>query len=522
MSGVGGGSFPSQLFSQLEKAYGGIGSGESPLINAAGAASVAGGEDYSYWPTGTIPYVESGGALTYTRGGGGALADQIKVYYIKSPSAGSFKVQTSTNNGSTWSDEVGYINVSALAGNVSLGTITISKPIDYYQLRLVGLTGRVYMLPAGTGQFRATTVKGVESRGVAKGGLGLGNANLSSAAVFTAWLADAAPDIGFFEMKESAATLPGDIVTFQSRCLAGAPSMDWVYILSTPISSGDSDQVTQNNTLRAQALQQDYSILDFYRFYGSYAIANSRGYMSDGLHRTISGNQVLVGYALDQLGLNSGVGAGLTAQKIGSGQVATSLFSVSVSGGSKPVNNDVNVIRIEPDAGGVDAKITSYNNLKFYNTSGSLAMRLALRNDFTALPPFFMVGDNNLFIQGDVGGVISVRERPYGAYGGLAVSGISTYGGDVSVKTAGRTFRIKEGANAAAGVVTLSAGSAVVVTSAVTNQSRIKLTPQSLGTITRPAAVGVTARISGTSFTIMSSAANDTSLVYWEIMEPAQ
>lgn len=81
-------------------------------------------------------------------------------------------------------------------------------------------------------------------------------------------------------------------------------------------------------------------------------------------------------------------------------------------------------------------------------------------------------------------------------------------------------LRVKEGSNAKQGIATLVAGTVTVANTSVTANSRIILTPQSLGTVTRPAAVGVTARTAATSFVITSSDATDTSVVAYEIFEP--
>lgn len=93
--------------------------------------------------------------------------------------------------------------------------------------------------------------------------------------------------------------------------------------------------------------------------------------------------------------------------------------------------------------------------------------------------------------------------------------------GQVSILTLGRGLSVKEGSNAKQGVATLVAGTVTVAnTSALTN-SRILLTVQSLGTVTAPKAVAVTARVNATSFTITSADATDTSVVAYEIFEAA-
>jgi hypothetical protein len=97
---------------------------------------------------------------------------------------------------------------------------------------------------------------------------------------------------------------------------------------------------------------------------------------------------------------------------------------------------------------------------------------------------------------------------------------VDVLGGSVGVATIGQGYRTKEGSGAKQGVSTLVAGTVTVTNANVTATSRIFLTAQSLGTVTIPSALAVTARTAGTSFTITSSAATDTSVVAWEIFEP--
>lgn len=82
-------------------------------------------------------------------------------------------------------------------------------------------------------------------------------------------------------------------------------------------------------------------------------------------------------------------------------------------------------------------------------------------------------------------------------------------------------LKVAEGANAKQGVSTLVAGTVTVANTSVTATSRIQLTAQSLGTVTAPKALAVTARTAGTSFVITSADATDTSVVAWEIFEVA-
>lgn len=104
---------------------------------------------------------------------------------------------------------------------------------------------------------------------------------------------------------------------------------------------------------------------------------------------------------------------------------------------------------------------------------------------------------------------------------GVTVGNNSTIAGNLTLTTAGNGFLVKEGSNATMGAATLSGGTVTVSTTKVTASSRIFLTVQSLGTVTAPKAIAVTGRSAGTSFTITSADATDTSVVAWLIVEPA-
>jgi len=69
-----------------------------------------------------------------------------------------------------------------------------------------------------------------------------------------------------------------------------------------------------------------------------------------------------------------------------------------------------------------------------------------------------------------------------------------------------------------AGTVALVAGTITVSSTAVTANSVIRLTCQALGTVTAPSALCASAKVTGTSFTILASQNTDTSTIFWEII----
>lgn len=84
----------------------------------------------------------------------------------------------------------------------------------------------------------------------------------------------------------------------------------------------------------------------------------------------------------------------------------------------------------------------------------------------------------------------------------------------------GATRAAYQGKLPVTGKTTLVGGTKTVQSTAVTANSIIMLTVQSLGTIVTPHPVAVTARVPGVSFTITSDAGTDTSVVAYTIREP--
>jgi len=162
-------------------------------------------------------------------------------------------------------------------------------------------------------------------------------------------------------------------------------------------------------------------------------------------------------------------------------------------------------------------------------TAGTLT---ALNGTITGQFSYSGVATNNAIsamVTGDTGDRIDIR--PDGTIffgGGAGATDVKLYrqsadklaiDDDWLVNLAGKGLRVKEGSNAKQGTAVLVAGTVVVANTSVTATSRIFLTAQSVsGTA---GALAVTARTAGTSFTITSTNAADTSTVAYQIFEPA-
>ncbi len=120
-----------------------------------------------------------------------------------------------------------------------------------------------------------------------------------------------------------------------------------------------------------------------------------------------------------------------------------------------------------------------------------------------------------------VNAAVSVNVTRLFITGHVDTAQVQVLDSNLVIGTVGTGLYIKEGSNATMGVATLSSGTVVVSTTKVTANSRIFLTAQTLGTITVPVGLAVSARSAGTSFTILSGNLADTSIIAWQIIEPA-
>lgn len=93
-----------------------------------------------------------------------------------------------------------------------------------------------------------------------------------------------------------------------------------------------------------------------------------------------------------------------------------------------------------------------------------------------------------------------------------------SFRGEIIAGVAGKGVSVKEGSNARMGVATLVAGTVPVSNSSVTANTRIFAFSQSDGGTL--GSLRCSARTAGTSFTITSSSALDTSVVAWLLVEP--
>lgn len=281
--------------SYVNKLYGGMQSALLPLCGGVAGGGLSGAPSgsitvnsttgtvnvqttaFDAWPSGAVEQFTTGATRTYGTGGASFVANQIKVYYVLEPGAGTFKLQVDGV------DAAGFTNVSAAGTLGQLGIATITPTLGAHTVTIVNLTGTVRIIGQS---WENTTVNGLMPITVGQGGIPLNSATNSATAMsnFQAFIADALPDLMLFEMKEDSSYFAAALATLFAATKAGAPNMDVVGVGSPPIATNDADQVAQNAQLRDACRAAGYTYFDSYALYGSYARLTSLGFNGDGVH----------------------------------------------------------------------------------------------------------------------------------------------------------------------------------------------------------------------------------------------
>jgi hypothetical protein len=154
--------------------------------------------------------------------------------------------------------------------------------------------------------FRNTAMRGVSFFQISQGGIALTSANTSNTTLLNAFVANLAPDVAFCEMKEPAgsAALLAALASHQTRFNTAYANTAWVYVGSTPVSTGDVDQVANNVVFSDHADAYGQSYFDGYTPIGSYANLTALGWQNDGTHPTDGCSRFLLGLMIDALGFS--------------------------------------------------------------------------------------------------------------------------------------------------------------------------------------------------------------------------
>lgn len=189
---------------------------------------------------------------------------------------------------------------------------------------------------------------------------------------------------------------------------------------------------------------------------------------------------------------------------------ATDVVTSKVTGDAAPrfVIDADGTLRWGPGTGAPDVSLGRYA-VGGLETTGALRMT----NGQLLFGP---AGDVNLYW----GGAGTLKTDDYlQAATGQADGDWNVFGSNLTLGTAGGRLRVKEGANASMGRAVLVGGTVTVANTLVSATSEIWAFCQVPGGT--PGFLRISARVVGTSFTILSSSGTDTSTAAWWIVEPA-
>lgn len=256
--------------------------------------------DGAYWVNGIYSSCPAGGTVEYLHVGGRPTCDTLKIYYVREPGAGTFKVQV--NSGAGYVDEVAHIDVSASSTVVEAGIITIAKPLGNYSVKIVGLTGTVKFLSAA---YINATDGGCAVFQLTHGGLSLSTMNETPDSIKAAIFEDLNVDLAFMEFKDGL-EFPAELETFMTSFEAATTKRaDWVFVGTSPQAASDAEAKSNNLAMAELADERGYAYFDGYGVYDSYASLVDYGWQGDGTHLPVVARAFAANALWETLGFGS-------------------------------------------------------------------------------------------------------------------------------------------------------------------------------------------------------------------------
>lgn len=379
------GAKPSQFIAALDRKIGGENrAGVNSTGNASAVGTTSGGADltfdstvnmviesnFNYWPTGSVRRFDDGGSALLRLGGANPNFTDIKVYFVKEPSAGTINL---TVDGSVVDTE------SAAAASVSVGVLQFTQTLAQKSASISITGGSVRLLFA---HVTNSTLRGVDwYNSMNVGGLLLANA-VSTTQVRAIWqscLSLIQPDLITFEMDDNfgdGGTNAAAWLTFAGILDAAAPNADKLITASTPRASDDAGKLASSRFLRGQvaARGNDYLFFDSYNIFGSYAQMVAIFGADDGTHPNAAAQAFAAESLWQQLGLSANV-LGYAQQAVNNVGTPSAMARNSQFRG--PSNNPLARIAFETDsANGYDWVFKFPRTLTFgtdgnFNTSAA-------------------------------------------------------------------------------------------------------------------------------------------------------
>jgi len=133
-------------------------------------------------------------------------------------------------------------------------------------------------------------VSGVVLNDVGFGGAAISQLAAPLRAITDPIFAVLAPDLVIFKSTDPPALQATFLPVLYNNLRAGSPSNDWIFNLVHQMQPGTNAE--QNDVIREFGLSVGQSVHDDRTWSGTYAQANARGWMRDGIHRNDLGNSI--------------------------------------------------------------------------------------------------------------------------------------------------------------------------------------------------------------------------------------
>lgn len=241
-----------------------------PAVLSGGATSS--NSDYTTWLTGYTVTVPAGESVAFTPNTGQPFVmDTFHAHVVYANGAGTFKLQSQTGGGGSWTDITGVLdanNSGAAVGTVVAGTLTKGN----YIVRLWCVTGSVKTVGA---IGYDSTVTGPIQLHFDRGGIGDNQLGYQmNTAIWNPIIADLLPDCVIWINNAS----PSGVKTYLTGFFALFGATDWVVLSGHPVddSTADALQQTSDAYVQAQCAQLGHTFFDAWAMFVSYALTQTR------------------------------------------------------------------------------------------------------------------------------------------------------------------------------------------------------------------------------------------------------
>jgi hypothetical protein len=229
------------IFPALKTRYGHRGLAmDSVKVSAGGGATsspanTGAPENFDWWFNGKYFSIPAAGYVDFADNKGGGIGDypfdRFSVYSVKTSGGGTFKIQYSTDGGSSWTDTAaGTIDTSTAGsdeGVVTTGTLDMEKQ----RLRVLGVSGTCYILGV---KLWKSDQPGLVQVGIGRGGMTVSQQNQADVAVW----GPVATDLGIDHIIWS--QFEEELGTTVSKWTDEGYEMDWTLVGSPDNADNDT------------------------------------------------------------------------------------------------------------------------------------------------------------------------------------------------------------------------------------------------------------------------------------------